>query len=101
MAHRTLTSRQWLQKQFQSTGIQIEGAALKALASIIEEAEEPEQIVHQLLDKVETGRPVSMDRARNSCPSRKRKQLLSFSSSSPHKRRQHGSCQFLDTNINT
>lgn len=49
------SSRQWLQKQFQSTGIQIDSAALKKLAAIIESDTDPLHLIHRLLDKVETG----------------------------------------------
>lgn len=49
--------RLWLQKQFQTSGIQIESSALKLLASNLEEmskTEDPEQILSMLLDDVET-----------------------------------------------
>lgn len=47
-------TRQWLQKQFQPTGIQLESAALAKLVRVVEEAERPEAIVNSLLDEIET-----------------------------------------------
>lgn len=49
--------RFWLQKQFQTSGIQTDSAALKLLASNLEElsdALDPEQMLSSLLDDIET-----------------------------------------------
>jgi hypothetical protein len=49
-------TKQWLQKQFQSSGIQIEPAALIRLVGVVEEVEDPEQFLHELLDEIETSK---------------------------------------------
>lgn len=49
-------TKQWLQKQFQSSGIQIEPAALIRLIGVVEEVDDPEQFLHELLDEIETSK---------------------------------------------
>lgn len=47
-------TRQWLQKQFQSSGIQIEPAALAKLVTIVETVDNPEALLSLILDEIET-----------------------------------------------
>ena len=47
-------TKQWLQKQFQSSGIQTEPAALARLVTVIEEINDPERFLRELLDEIET-----------------------------------------------
>jgi hypothetical protein len=54
-------TKQWLQKQFQSSGIQIEPAALIRLVGVVEEVEDPEQFLHELLDEIETSTSLDLD----------------------------------------
>ena len=54
-------TKQWLQKQFQSSGIQIEPAALTRLVGVVEEVEDPEQFLHELLDEIETSKSLDLD----------------------------------------
>ena len=48
--------KQWLQKQFQSSGIQAEPAALTKLVDIVEQLDDPEAFLHELLDEIETSK---------------------------------------------
>jgi len=52
--HGSVATRQWLQKQFQSSGIQIDSASLKQLAKTIEATTNPEDLLAALLDEIET-----------------------------------------------
>lgn len=54
-------TKQWLQKQFQSSGIQIEPAALTKLVGVVEEVDDPEQFLHELLDEIETSECFGVD----------------------------------------
>lgn len=54
MAHNARVTTAWLRKQFFSSGIQAEAAALNRLAHVLEEAEDPEALLHALLDDIET-----------------------------------------------
>ena len=47
--------KQWLQKQFTSSGVQLEPAALTKLVQVVQEVEKPEAFLHSLLDEIETG----------------------------------------------
>ena len=49
-----VATRQWLQKQFQSSGIQIDSSSLKQLAKTIEATTNPEDLLAALLDEIET-----------------------------------------------
>lgn len=51
----SLASKQWLQRQLQSSGIKIESAALTELASFIEEIDEPDHFLNAVLDEIERG----------------------------------------------
>ena len=46
-------TKQWLQRQFQSSGIQIEPTALVQLMTVVEEIDDPERFLHALLDEIE------------------------------------------------
>jgi len=52
--HSNIATRQWLQKQFQSSGIQIDSSSLKQLAKTIEATTNPEDLLAALLDEIET-----------------------------------------------
>lgn len=47
-------TRQWLQKQLQSSGIQTESTALKQLAKTLESTARPEELLTSLLDHFES-----------------------------------------------
>lgn len=49
-------TKQWLQKQFQSSGIQTEPAALAKLVDVVEQIDDPESFLHELLDEIETSK---------------------------------------------
>jgi hypothetical protein len=51
----SLASKQWLQRQFQSSGIKVDSAALTELASFVENIDEPEQFLDAVLDEIERG----------------------------------------------
>ena len=47
--------KQWLQKQFTSSGVQLDPAALNKLVMIVAEVDDPEKFLGTLLDEIETG----------------------------------------------
>jgi hypothetical protein len=47
--------KQWLQKQFTSSGVQLDPAALNKLVTIVADVEDPEKFLGTLLDEIETG----------------------------------------------
>lgn len=49
-----LATRQWLQRQFQTSGIQIESAALTELAKTVEVTSNAEEMLSSLLDEIES-----------------------------------------------
>jgi len=49
-------TKQWLQKQFQSSGIQAEPAALARLAEVLDQSDDAEHFLHSLLDDIETSK---------------------------------------------
>ena len=49
--------KQWLQKQFRSSSIQVEPAALTKLAQVVADVDKPEDFLKTLLDEIETGAP--------------------------------------------
>lgn len=51
----SLASKQWLQRQLQSSGIKIDSAALTELASFIEDIDQPEHFLNVVLDEIERG----------------------------------------------
>lgn len=53
MTQATVTKR-WLQKQFQSSGIQTEPAALARLVEVVEAIDDPQELINELLDEIET-----------------------------------------------
>ena len=44
-------TRQWLQKQFRTSGLQLDAAALGHLVENIQDLDDPEDFVHQLMDE--------------------------------------------------
>ncbi len=48
-------TRQWLQRQFHSSGFQLENAALTRLVVEIQACEEPEEFLCALLDEIDNG----------------------------------------------
>ena len=56
MAQNGRLTKQWLQRQFQSSGIQAEPAALTKLAQVLEEVDDAEGLLHALLDEVESSK---------------------------------------------
>lgn len=53
-----VAKQRWLQKQFQTSGIQLEPAALGRLVSVIDDVDKPEELVQTLLDEIEGGKCV-------------------------------------------
>jgi hypothetical protein len=51
----SLASKQWLQRQLQSSGIKVDSAALTELASFIEDIDQPEHFLNAVLDEIERG----------------------------------------------
>ena len=47
-------TRQWLQKQFKTSGIQLDSAALARLVREVQDVEDPEDYVHAFIEEVET-----------------------------------------------
>ncbi|KAL4422834.1 hypothetical protein ABPG75_009031 [Micractinium tetrahymenae] len=43
----------WLQKQFKTSGIQLEPAALESLVNAVQDVEDPETYVHSLIEEIE------------------------------------------------
>ncbi len=46
----------WLQKQFKTSGIQLEPAALASLVDAVQDVEDPEAYVHSLIEEIEAGK---------------------------------------------
>lgn len=46
----------WLQKQFKTSGIQLEPAALALLVDAVQDVEDPEAYVHSLIEEIEAGK---------------------------------------------
>lgn len=49
-------TRVWLQKQFKTSGIQLDPAALEQLVEVVQDVPDPEEYVHALIEEVEAGR---------------------------------------------
>ena len=47
----------WLQKQFKTSGIQLDPAALEELVRAVQDVPDPEEYVHSVIEEVETGEP--------------------------------------------
>ena len=45
----------WLQKQFKTSGIQLDPAALEQLVEAVQDVPDPEEYVHSLLEEIESG----------------------------------------------
>ena len=45
----------WLQKQFNKSGCQLEPKALEKLITIVYEASDPEEFIHEFIDEVDQG----------------------------------------------
>ena len=45
----------WLQKQFKTSGIQLDPAALEELVRAVQDVPDPEEYVHSLIEEIETG----------------------------------------------
>jgi hypothetical protein len=60
MDHQLRATRNWLQKQFKTSGIQLDPKALDRLVIAAQDAADPEQLVHGIIDEIETSeRPLS------------------------------------------
>ena len=46
----------WLQKQFKTNGVQCQPAALERLISVVQDALDPEELVHNILEEVLKGK---------------------------------------------
>jgi hypothetical protein len=46
----------WLQKQFKTSGIQLDPRALEQLVQAVQDVPDPEEFVHSLIDEIETGK---------------------------------------------
>lgn len=49
-------TRQWLQKQFRTSGLQLDAAALGHLVENIQDLEDPEEFIHRLMDEACSGK---------------------------------------------
>lgn len=54
-AQQLRATRIWVQKQFQTSGLQLEPAALEELVRAVQDVPDPEEYVHSLIEEVETG----------------------------------------------
>lgn len=45
----------WLQRQFKTTGVQLEPAALQQLVQAVQDVPDPEQYVHSLIEEIAEG----------------------------------------------
>lgn len=46
----------WLHKQFKTSGIQLEPAALESLVSAVQDVEDPQAYVDSLIEEIEAGK---------------------------------------------
>ena len=45
----------WLMKQFKTSGVQLDPAALEELVRAVQDVPDPEEYVHNLIEEIETG----------------------------------------------
>jgi hypothetical protein len=63
MQEQLRATKLWLQKQFRTSGIQLDPQALEQLVQVVQDVPDPEEFVHSLIDEIETGKLRWIERA--------------------------------------
>ncbi len=56
MQEQRRATKLWLQKQFRTSGIQLDPQALEQLVQVVQDVSDPEEFVHTLIDEIQSCR---------------------------------------------